>query len=644
MSQTVRRLVLVLAACLPGVVLQAATYLPGPDVDLARRAPLVVRAFVVSQESRLENLDGQLRPFTYVTLERAETIKGALSADTFSVRLAGGHVGDEIWWVPGTPIFSAGSEVVLLLSPAPGHPGPFRLTEFGLSKYDLVTDDGGRRFAVRSAFGPREDVLAAAHPELLAGIEEKSAAPARDAESFLAVLRALARGENAGEPVWAVPTGRPGRTARELRPKWVNIGGREPGDCGDVPCLFRWFWSTGASANGVVSVTGTQSNLTNDESTCGTDSACDVQNAIDQWHGVAGTDVRYSGISASGNVSVLLDALQSQDGTTWTTALGCGGGVVGLGGPGSGGGPRTYRGDGNYYAPSSGTVSMRKVTCNMGYSARTFRSAVLHEVGHTLGLGHPDLDESTHSTTSQGGWNAAVMHSVVPSGKPDSPQTDDIQAIQYLYTTGSLGTLPVANFSFTPASPMAGSPVAFTDSSTGSPISWTWSFGDPASGASNSSTEQNPSHAFSGAGTYTVSLSSASATGTGSVSKSVTVAAGASGCVPNATTLCLNNSRFQVRAAWRTKDGNTGLGTGVGLTSDSGYFWFFNAANIEVVTKVLNACAVNNHYWAFASGLTNVEVTLTVTDTQNGTVKPYVNPLGTPYAPVQDTSAFATCP
>jgi hypothetical protein len=46
----------------------------------------------------------------------------------------------------------------------------------------------------------------------------------------------------------------------------------------------------------------------------------------------------------------------------------------------------------------------------------------------------------------------------------------------------------------------------------------------------------------------------------------------------------------------------------------------------------------------FAAGLTNVEVTLNVTDTRNGTPKTYFNPLGTPYAPVQDTSAFATCP
>ncbi len=79
------------------------------------------------------------------------------------------------------------------------------------------------------------------------------------------------------------------------------------------------------------------------------------------------------------------------------------------------------------------------------------------------------------------------------------------------------------------------------------------------------------------------------------------------------------------------------------LTSDSGYFWFFNSANIELVVKVLDACTVNDHYWVFAGGLTNVEVVLTVTDTNTGAQQVYTNPLGTAYVPLQDTGAFE-CP
>jgi hypothetical protein len=114
-------------------------------------------------------------------------------------------------------------------------------------------------------------------------------------------------------------------------------------------------------------------------------------------------------------------------------------------------------------------------------------------------------------------------------------------------------------------------------------------------------------------------------------------------CVPDAETLCLN-TRFQVTAEWQKPDGTSGPGTAVPLTADTGYFWFFDPSNVEVVTKVLDGCGVNNHYWVFSSGLTNVGVTLTYTDTATGVQKSYPNPIGTAFAPIQDTSAFATCP
>jgi lysyl endopeptidase len=115
-------------------------------------------------------------------------------------------------------------------------------------------------------------------------------------------------------------------------------------------------------------------------------------------------------------------------------------------------------------------------------------------------------------------------------------------------------------------------------------------------------------------------------------------------CTPNATTLCLNGGRFQVTTNYATAAGQSGAGMAVSLTSDSGYFWFFNSANIELVVKVLDACGLNPpHFWVFAGGLTNVQVTLDVLDTQTGAEKTYVNPLGTAFAPIQDTSAFS-CP
>ena len=115
-------------------------------------------------------------------------------------------------------------------------------------------------------------------------------------------------------------------------------------------------------------------------------------------------------------------------------------------------------------------------------------------------------------------------------------------------------------------------------------------------------------------------------------------------CVADATTLCLNDGRFRVRVAWTRTDQSSGPGMGVPLTADSGYFWFFNAANIELVVKVLDACTIApGRFWVFGGGLTNVGVVMTVEDRQTGAVRTYTNAQGTPFVPLQDTGAFL-CP
>ncbi|MCE1204448.1 MAG: PKD domain-containing protein [Holophagaceae bacterium] len=78
---------------------------------------------------------------------------------------------------------------------------------------------------------------------------------------------------------------------------------------------------------------------------------------------------------------------------------------------------------------------------------------------------------------------------------------------------------PVAAFTVSPGSPIAGQDVTFTDATTGSPTTWSWSFGDGVT-----SSVQNPSHTFAAAGTYAVSLTATNAGGSHSASRSVTVA------------------------------------------------------------------------------------------------------------------------
>ncbi|MCH9647912.1 MAG: hypothetical protein K0U98_06710 [Deltaproteobacteria bacterium] len=117
-------------------------------------------------------------------------------------------------------------------------------------------------------------------------------------------------------------------------------------------------------------------------------------------------------------------------------------------------------------------------------------------------------------------------------------------------------------------------------------------------------------------------------------------------CQPDDHTLCLQDGRFKVTADWTTPDGTEGDGNAILPSAESGEFWFFNAGNTELIVKILDACDVPafNSFWVFAAGLTNVEVTIEVTDTLSGMTKEYENDQGDDFAPILDTAAFATCP
>lgn len=115
-------------------------------------------------------------------------------------------------------------------------------------------------------------------------------------------------------------------------------------------------------------------------------------------------------------------------------------------------------------------------------------------------------------------------------------------------------------------------------------------------------------------------------------------------CVETANSLCFFNGRFHIQVTWRTASA-AGKGFVIPVTTSSGLVYFFGPDNIEMLIKMVNACvAPFNHFWLFFAATTNQEFEVFVTDTSTGQLKTYFNPLNRPAPPVQDTSAFATCP
>ncbi len=60
-----------------------------------------------------------------------------------------------------------------------------------------------------------------------------------------------------------------------------------------------------------------------------------------------------------------------------------------------------------------------------------------------------------------------------------------------------------------------------------------------------------------------------------------------------------------------------------------------------MLVKVLDGCALNQHFWIFAASATDVGFTLRVTDRQSLETRIYENPAGQAAKAITDTAAFA---
>ncbi|MBM3404561.1 MAG: PKD domain-containing protein [Bacteroidetes bacterium] len=124
--------------------------------------------------------------------------------------------------------------------------------------------------------------------------------------------------------------------------------------------------------------------------------------------------------------------------------------------------------------------------------------------GNTQSVTFPNNPDVTHTYANPGTFNVTLTITT-----SDSCHADVTNPV-------TVTPSPMANFQFSNnACPTI--PVQFTDQSQpngGTPVTlWDWNFDDLASGANNTSTLQNPQHAFTASGTYDVQLIATNTTG-----------------------------------------------------------------------------------------------------------------------------------
>ncbi len=84
------------------------------------------------------------------------------------------------------------------------------------------------------------------------------------------------------------------------------------------------------------------------------------------------------------------------------------------------------------------------------------------------------------------------------------------------------------------------------------------------------------------------------------------------------TVLWLRGCRFFARVTIDDPRTEIRVGTGVGLTENSGAFWFFDDQNLEITFKVLDGRALNQHFWVYLSDTTDLDYRLEIHDTVTG--------------------------
>ena len=623
----------------------ATSYVMPTDAQLVAKSPLIVRAVAADAAAGPD----RARPVTDTTFEVSEVFKGFLPASTIVVRSPGGRTSDGRYYkVYGAARFSVGGESLLFLTP--NDDGTYAVVDLALGAFHRRTTPGSDSDIVLRDLSESHSLAAS------------STGVARDLDGFVAWLRDPA---GAPEAMASYRRALPSATAPFLDPDFFNITvspeGFPPDGCDtNAGNAVRWEEFDRGLTVPFLAFEGGQPGIPGGGFN-------EIATAMAAWNSVsssrvdlafAGTTTRTIAIGGTDEVN----SISFEDPNDQIPGNFSGAGIVaiatvffdcftvrsflnGTAHPLLEAGIVTQNGTGSFYLG------------NANNPVQAFIELMTHELGHTVGLAHSCGDPSVEACTSGTPPNNAIMRAILHNdGRGADLNSDDRAGIRFLYPL-IVGQVPNAPSNLTvTAGSTSTLELGWSDNSFDETL---FEIEERELGGNftlvATATPGTTTATISGLGETTAReyrVRARSEVGFSDYSNvaGATTNATVTPCVADSSTLCLTDGRFRVFADWETAptpsepEGTSGAGVAASISSDTGTFWFFDPANIELVVKVLDACFPPfDSFWVFAGGLTDTKVTLTVVDTSDGRARTYFNPLQTAFRPVQDTSAFTPC-
>jgi hypothetical protein len=408
--------------------LHAASFVVGDDRAFIHKARAIVIGSALASHTQLDSRGGIE---TVTTFSIAEVLKGRIDSDAIEIHELGGAYGDKVTMIPGVPRFEDGERVLLFLIRSDA--GRWQVLDFTLGKFSFAADTLGHDVVIRDVEGSMIlDVDGSQHRE-----------SRRSADQFINYIRNTAKGaptkENYVIPSWPLTTETVPRfvTPQRLIPRplaftatsYALTSGGFGFRWNVFPTPVPWF-TVGTEPGAPGSPAGSAA----------------VTASFSAWAGVSSTQINYTyaGADVSGlhhggpNMSDGQSSVEFEFnfGSDYNCASG---GLLGIGGITLASGTHTGPDGATWFSTLEGDVGMNKgiANCTSLFNSGDWNSAVMHEVGHSLGFRHSDGLSSGSGACVPSASNecssSAIMTASITHGLNGVAQTWDQHAAQAIY-------------------------------------------------------------------------------------------------------------------------------------------------------------------------------------------------------------------